>query len=158
MFQYEEKESLQQDTIHQKEASKDNTYNASSNQVPQFDNIQVTQLFSNKAEPANQTGMPTNLKNGIESLSGFSMEDVRVHYNSDKPQKMQALAYTEGTDIHIGPGQEQHLAHEAWHVVQQKAGMVAPTTSIGGVPVNDDEALEHEADVMGRKAMEGFYE
>jgi hypothetical protein len=25
-------------------------------------------------------------------------------------------------DIHIGPGQEKHLAHEAWHTVQQKQG------------------------------------
>lgn len=28
----------------------------------------------------------------------------------------------EGAEIHVGPGQEQHLAHEAWHVTQQKAG------------------------------------
>ena len=25
-------------------------------------------------------------------------------------------------DIHLGPGQEKHLPHEAWHVVQQKQG------------------------------------
>lgn len=158
MFQYDQKDTLQQDTTYKKEASQDNIYNPPSNQAPQFDNIQVSQLFANKSEPVNQTGMPTNLKKGIESLSGFSMDDVHVHYNSDKPQKMQALAYTEGTDIHIAPGQEKHLAHEAWHVAQQKSGMVSPTTSIGGVPVNDNAVLEQEADVMGKKAMEGSYE
>lgn len=57
----------------------------------------------------NETGMPDNLKAGIENLSGFPMDDVRVHYNSSKPATVQALAYTQGTDIHIAPGQEKHL-------------------------------------------------
>jgi len=100
----------------------------------------------------NNTGMPDNLKTGIESLSGFSMDDVRVHYNSSKPATVQALAYTQGTDIHVAPGQEKHLPHEAWHVAQQMAGRVSPTTNINGMPVNDNAALEHEADVMGEKA------
>lgn len=98
---------------------------------------------------ANLTGMPDNLKSGIESLSGYSMDDVRVHYNSSKPAQLQALAYAQGTDIHIAPGQEQHLPHEAWHVVQQKQGRVQPTTQLQGVNVNDNEGLEKEADVMG---------
>ena len=101
----------------------------------------------------NNTGMPDNLKAGIESLSGFSMDDVRVHYNSSKPATVQALAYTQGTDIHVAPGQEKHLPHEAWHVAQQMAGRVSPTTNINGMPVNDNAALEHEADVMGEKAV-----
>ena len=101
----------------------------------------------------NNTGMPDNLKAGIESLSGFSMDDVRVHYNSSKPATVQALAYTQGTDIHVAPGQEKHLPHEAWHVAQQMAGRVSPTTNINGMPVNDNVALEHEADVMGEKAV-----
>ena len=100
----------------------------------------------------NNTGLPDNLKAGVESLSGMSMDDVQVHYNSSKPATVQALAYTQGTDIHVAPGQEQHLAHEAWHVAQQMAGRVEPTTEIGGMPVNDNVALEHEADVMGAQA------
>lgn len=101
----------------------------------------------------NNTGMPDNLKSGIERLSGFSMDDVRVHYNSSKPATVQALAYTQGTDIHVAPGQEKYLPHEAWHVAQQMAGRVSPTTNINGMPVNDNAALEHEADVMGEKAV-----
>ena len=96
--------------------------------------------------------MPDNLKAGIEHLSGFSMDDVRVHYNSDKPAAVQALAYTQGTDIHVAPGEERHLPHEAWHVAQQMAGRVEPTTEVGGLPVNDSAELEHEADVMGARA------
>ena len=115
-------------------------------------------LANNAAQRAevprpNNTGMPDNLKSGIENLSGFSMDDVRVHYNSSKPATVQALAYTQGTDIHVAPGQEKHLPHEAWHVAQQMAGRVSPTTNINGMPVNDNVALEHEADVMGEKAV-----
>lgn len=103
----------------------------------------------------NKTGMPDNLKSGVENLSGFSMDDVKVHYNSSQPAQLNALAYAQGTDIHIGPGQEKHLPHEAWHVAQQKQGRVQPTTQMKeGVPVNDDPGLEHEADVMGAKAMQ----
>ena len=107
-----------------------------------------------EAPHPNNTGMPDNLKSGIESLSGFSMDDVRVHYNSSKPATVQALAYTQGTDIHVAPGQEKHLPHEAWHVAQQMAGRVSPTTNINGMPVNDNAGLEHEADVMGEKAIQ----
>lgn len=100
----------------------------------------------------NQTGLPDTLKSGIENLSGYSMDDVHVHYNSDKPAQLHALAYTQGTDIHVAPGQEKHLPHEAWHVVQQKQGRVQPTTQLQGVNINDNEGLEREADVMGEKS------
>ncbi|WP_300038578.1 DUF4157 domain-containing protein [uncultured Roseobacter sp.] len=97
-------------------------------------------------------GMPAGLKSGVESLSGVAMDDVKVHYNSAKPAALQAHAYAQGTDIHLGPGQEKHLGHEAWHVAQQKQGRVKPTTEVGGAPVNDDAGLESEADTMGAKA------
>ena len=82
------------------------------------------------------------------------MDDVRVHYNSSKPAQLQAHAYAQGTNIHLASGQEKHLPHEAWHVVQQKQGRVKPTMQMKGkVNINDDEGLEREADVMGSKAM-----
>jgi hypothetical protein len=70
----------------------------------------------------NQTGLPDQLKTGIESLSGMSMDSVKVHYNSTKPAQLSALAYAQGSNIHLAPGQEQHLSHEAWHLVQQAKG------------------------------------
>lgn len=102
--------------------------------------------------PQNRTGLPDTLKSGIEGLSGMSMGHVRVHRNSAKPAQLQAHAYAQGSDIHLGPGQEQHLPHEAWHVVQQAQGRVKPTTQLKGIGVNDDAGLEAEADVMGAKA------
>jgi hypothetical protein len=98
----------------------------------------------------NKTGLSDNLKAGIENLSGLSMDDVRVHYNSGQPAQLQALAYTQGTDIHVAPGQEKHLPHEAWHVVQQKQGRVKPTKSAIGVDINEDKNMEREADVMSK--------
>lgn len=102
----------------------------------------------------NRTGLPDRLKSGIESLSGISMDNVRVHYKSAQPAQLSALAYAQGTDIHVAPGQERHLPHEAWHVVQQAQGRVRPTMQMKtGVPINDDAGLEHEADMMGAKAL-----
>ena len=106
--------------------------------------------FETPEQKRNETGMSDNLKAGIEDLSGFAMDDVRVHYNSPEPATVQALAYTQGTDIYVAPGQEQHLPHEAWHVAQQMAGRVEPTTEVSGLPVND--CIELEADVMGARA------
>ncbi|HET6989929.1 MAG TPA: DUF4157 domain-containing protein, partial [Bacteroidia bacterium] len=94
-------------------------------------------------------------KSGIENLSGISMNDVNVHYNSSQPAQLNAHAYAQGTDIHLASGQEKHLPHEAWHVVQQKQGRVKPTMQMKGkVNVNDDKGLEKEADVMGAKALQ----
>lgn len=103
----------------------------------------------------NTTGLPDNLKSGVENLSGIGLDDVNVHYNSAEPAQLQAHAYAQGTDIHVAPGQEKHLPHEAWHVVQQKQGRVKPTMQMKGkVNVNDDTGLETEADVMGAKALQ----
>lgn len=100
----------------------------------------------------NTTGLPDQLKAGVEKLSGHSLDRVKVHYNSSKPAQLQALAYTQGTSIHVAPGQEQHLPHETWHVVQQMQGRVKPTIQAKGVPINDDAGLEKEADLMGARA------
>lgn len=121
------------------------------------------QTFENFHQPQhpvqrkpNKTGLPEHLKRGIEYLSGLDLSDVRVHYNSDKPKNLQALAYAQGNDIFLGPGQEKYLPHEAWHVVQQKQGRVKPTMQFKGVEINDDTELEKEADIMGQRANDFF--
>ena len=107
-----------------------------------------------EAAPANKTGMPDTLKSGLEKASGADLSDLRVHYNSEKPAQLNALAYAQGNEIHLGPGQEQHLPHEGWHVVQQQQGRVAPTMNVNGVGINNDSGLEKEADIMGAKALQ----
>jgi hypothetical protein len=117
--------------------------------------LQLKDVAPSLPNSGNKTGLPDNLKAGVEGLSGYSMDDVKVHYNSEKPSHLQALAYAHGTDIHISPGQEKHLPHEAWHVAQQKQGRVKPTLQMKeGVAVNDDKALETEADMMGSQAVQ----
>lgn len=109
-----------------------------------------TAVQNKEERPSNNTGLPDTLKSGIENLSGLSLDDVKVHYNSPKPAQLQAHAFARGTDIHMSPGQEKHLPHEAWHVVQQKQGRVQPTKQLKGkVSVNNDAGLEKEAELMG---------
>lgn len=95
--------------------------------------------------------LPPHLKAGVEALSGLSMDHVRVHRSSPRPALMQADALAQGREIHLGPGQERFLAHEAWHVVQQAQGRVplaAPRSRIV-----DDPALEREADAMAARIL-----
>ncbi|ELR69289.1 hypothetical protein C900_05173 [Fulvivirga imtechensis AK7] len=109
---------------------------------------------SSSQKKNNNTGLPDHLKTGIEALSGHSMDDVKVHYNSDKPAQLQAHAFAQGTHIHLAPGQEKHLPHEAWHVVQQKQGRVKAVFQMkGNIHINTEADLEHEADIMGEKAL-----
>lgn len=102
----------------------------------------------------NHTGMPDRLKSGLEHLSGFDLSPVRVHYNSPKPAQLGALAYAQGTEIHLGQGQERHLPHEGWHVVQQMQGRVKPTMQKKDASINNDGGLEREADRMGARALQ----
>ena len=105
-------------------------------QAPQQDHVNKPNL----------TGIPTQMKLDFEQRSGLSFDDVRVHYNSDKPAQLQALAYTQGTQVYVGPGQERHLPHELGHVAQQKMGYVRITDTIGAMPFNLDSTLEYKAD------------
>jgi len=123
--------------------------NSHKDKVKLKDNRETKNLLQAK----NKTGLPDKLKTGIENLSGLNMDHVKVHYNSDKPAQLNAHAYAQGNQIHVAPGQEKHLPHEAWHLVQQAQGRVKPTVQMkAGVSINDNAGLEKEADVMGAKA------
>lgn len=162
-----------QEVVVQRQVLNDARYSSAVLRVDSFPKVtdntlqasQVTQLHacangytlgqrSTFFEKKNDSGMPVGLKAGIESLSGYSMDDVRVHYNSVRPAQLQAHAYAQGTEIYLATGQEKHLPHEAWHVVQQKQNRVKPSMKTeGGMNVNDDPRLEREASVMGAKAL-----
>lgn len=108
------------------------------------------------ARKRNQTGIPDALKSSMELFSGFSLDDVRVHYSSDKPERLQALAYTQGNQIYLGTGHENSLPHELGHVIQQKQGRVRVTPNPAGLPVNLERELEEEADWIGSMAARGW--
>jgi hypothetical protein len=66
-----------------------------------------------EAPHPNNTGTPDNLKAGIESLSVFSTDDVRMHYNSSNTATVQAIV---------------HLRHR--HPCSPQARKIFPTQSI----------------------------
>lgn len=109
-------------------------------------------LKKDKVAPAsvNKTGIPLQLKENIEQTHNVSLDNVRVHYNSQKPKELYSHAYTQGSHVYISPGQEKYLSHELGHVVQQMSGRVRPTLRIKGININNDSTLEREADMLGR--------
>ena len=116
-------------------------------QMQDEDELMQGKFETAQRQAENRTGIPDAVKQRME--------------DSSKAPEVGALAYTQGTDIHFAPGQfkpdtaagQELLGHELTHVVQQAEGRVQPTTEIGGMPVNDSEALEHEADVRGAQAV-----
>jgi hypothetical protein len=109
----------------------------------------------------NKTGIPDEVKARMEATLNTDFSGVRVHPNSPATPSVGALAYTQGSNIHFAPGQfspntsdgQRLLGHELAHVQQQSLGRVKPTTEVNGLPVNDNPALEEEADRLGSKAV-----
>ena len=104
--------------------------------------------------PKHQTEpLPKALRAALEYLSGYELDAVRVCYHSQVPALFQARAIAFGTTIHLTSGAEDALAHEAWHIVQQAQGRVKATESLHGFSLNNEPALEAEADRMGTQAL-----
>jgi hypothetical protein len=111
-----------------------------------------TQALVEAAMPGSVArALPVALRREVERLAGVGMEGVRVHHDSALPARLGAAAYTRGSDIFLAPGQERHLAHEAWHVAQQSQGRVRRRVDVDGILVDDSPALEREADTMARQ-------
>ena len=108
-------------------------------------------------QPLGKKGLPDRLKSNMESLSRINLDNVSVQYNSNEPGQLKAEAFAQNNNIHVAPGKEHHLAHEAWHIVQQKQGRVKSTGKMLGIQVNDENSLENEADLMGHRALTGDY-
>jgi len=109
----------------------------------------------------NENGLPKNVQAKMESALNTSFSNVNVHTDSSKASDVGALAYTQGNDIHVAPGQfkpdssegQKLIGHELGHIVQQREGRVQPTGEIGGLPLNDNPGLEHEADQVAEHAL-----
>ena len=117
---------------------------------------QQASIFRPLQQRRNDTGLPDTLKFGMEKLTRFNLDQVKVHYNSSKPAAVQAEAYTQGYDIHLASGQEKHLPHELGHVVQQMRGQVQANGSARGIALNDNAGLEGEASRMGNMALQQY--
>lgn len=121
----------------------------------------MASIYAGKRRPASRTafggtGIPRAMQERFEVSSGLSFDDVRIHYNSPRPAKLGALAYTQGTQVYVGPGQERHLEHELGHVLQQKRGIVKADGHLNGLPVNRDPGLERAADLGADQPIQAF--
>jgi hypothetical protein len=112
--------------------------------------------------PGGGVGLPADLRRSMEASFGVDFSAVRVH-EGPQAESIDARAYTRGPDIHFAPGQYQPatqrgrelIGHELVHVVQQSRGRVRATMQASGMHINDDNALEREADELGAKAVRG---
>lgn len=106
--------------------------------------------------------LPEPVQTKMERAFATDFSQVRVHQGPE-PAAIGAQAYTRGTDIHFAPGQydpaslrgQELLGHELAHVQQQARGVVKPTVQAKGMPLNEEPALEREADAMGARAARG---
>jgi hypothetical protein len=120
--------------------------------------------FPRRAASALGQSMPEALQQKMEGAFGADFSDVRIHAGSTRAMELGARAYTQGSDIHVAPGQpandtrqgQELLGHELTHVVQQRAGRVQATTQMKGVAVNAERGLEAEADAMGARTADGL--
>ena len=103
--------------------------------------------------------LPKEVQAKMEAALGADFSDVRVHVGPEVGA-IGAIAFAWGSNIHFAPGYysphtphgQQLLAHELAHVVQQRAGRVRNPYG-SGVAVVQDQALEAEADRLGREAV-----
>jgi hypothetical protein len=117
-------------------------------------------MYTSGIQADDPTKLPQQVQAKMESAFNTDFSEVRIHPNSGKARVVGALAYTQGASVHFGPGQynpksqsgQRILGHELAHVMQQREGRVKPNTRRRGVAVNDQTALEKEADDMGAKA------
>jgi Domain of unknown function (DUF4157) len=102
--------------------------------------------------------LPNRVREKMESAFGADFSAVRIHVGPEA-DSIGALAFAHGSDIFFAPGLydphtirgQQLLGHELAHVLQQRAGLV--TNPFGsGIAVVMDDALEAEADHLGRLA------
>jgi hypothetical protein len=116
------------------------------------------------AKPTQESGdrLAPAVQNKMERSFGFDFSKIRVHHD-ERAKSAGARAYAQGTHLHFAPGQyapeskagQAMIGHELAHVVQQSSGRVsAPAQAFGGA-INDDPALEREADQMGERAASG---
>lgn len=109
--------------------------------------------------------LPEQLQASMETSFGEDFSNVKIHKDSHQANQLNALAFTQGNDIHFARGQfnpnsksgKQLVGHEFAHVHQQRQGKVAPTNQFQGMPVNDDQSLEAEADQQGKGAVQAKF-
>ncbi|MEM7102183.1 MAG: DUF4157 domain-containing protein [Bacteroidota bacterium] len=108
----------------------------------------------------NKTGIPDGVKNKMEKAFESDFSDVKIFPNSKKAFDFGAEAYAQNNQIHFSPGKfnpntqkgQELIGHELAHINQQNEGKVKATSVINSTPFNDQNLLEKEAELSGKKA------
>ena len=148
---------------HDGQARKPRTPAQELSQTSSDDPAPTLQLKQAAGESGGGRGLPDEVLAKMENAFDADFSSVKIHADTPAAREVGALAYTQGDEIHFAPGQfnphtskgQELLGHELAHVIQQRQGRVKATTQAAGAPVNDDAALEREADAVGKKAARG---
>jgi hypothetical protein len=109
--------------------------------------------------------LPDAVRAEMEYRLGADFSEVRVHADATadaSAKSMNARAYTCGSHIVFRSGSadlssataKHVLAHELWHVVQQRSGPVSGNNAGGGLAVSHPEdRFEREAEHVARQAL-----
>jgi len=116
-------------------------------------------IFESGLKRNNANGLPSEIQASAAAVLGDELPQVAIHKNSSKADAINALAFTQGNHIHFAPGAynphstqgKELIGHELAHVAQQSQGQVSPTNYENGQAVNNSEALEKEADQVGKQ-------
>lgn len=144
----------------------DGQNNSGQQEIKQFKIAQEQRPHLNSQGPTFETSQEApkpDFMTQMEESFGQSFADVSIHENSEQATQMGAKAFAQGNEIHFAGGQfnptsmegKSLLGHELTHVVQQRQGRVQPNVQMKGFQINNDEALEQEADEMGARAARG---
>ncbi|HMO47506.1 MAG TPA: DUF4157 domain-containing protein [Rubrivivax sp.] len=87
-----------------------------------------------------------------------------MHPDSPRARDLGATAFTQGEQIDVAPGHwaphsqvgRELIGHEIVHVLQQRRGRVPVNARVAGRALNDDPALEAEADAAAPQAWQAF--
>jgi len=140
-------------------AGNENTFFKPSGLILSQSNVAANPIQKKEQKEGN---LPDEIQMKMENSFGADFSKVKIHTNSKAAEDLNAVAYTQGDDIHFASkynpyssqGQE-YLGHELSHVVQQNAGIVEATHQEQGFNVNSDTVLENQADSAGKKAASG---
>ncbi len=96
------------------------------------DNGGSSAVANNVSKSKNISGIPASFQAKMENTFNTDFSGVSVHANSQRATDVGALAYTQGSEIHVAPGQfstgttsgKRLLAHEFAHADQQMKGQV----------------------------------
>ena len=109
--------------------------------------------------------LPDGVRNEMEGRLGADFSDVSVHTDSkasDSARAVQANAYTVGNDVVVRQDRwapetddgKKTIAHELTHVMQQRAGPVAGTSTGDGISVSDpSDKFERAAEATASSVM-----